>query len=90
MRAYAIVLRGCLIFALTSPLEAHFRLLSPAPWIDESDEFGDPQWSPPCGGTLTDPGKTTGAITKFQGGDKLHLRIEEMAFHPGFTASRSP
>ena len=84
MRAYAIALTGCLIAAWALPLEAHFRLLSPAPWIEESEELGDPQWSYPCGGTFTDSGKPTGAITKVQGGDKLHLRIQEMAFHPGF------
>jgi hypothetical protein len=63
---------------------AHFRLLEPASWIEESLELGDPQWSAPCGGTLTDPGKPTGALTRIRGGDKLHLRIREMAFHPGF------
>jgi len=84
MRTSAVTLAGCLMFALTSTrLEAHFRLLSPAPWIEESD-YGDPQWSAPCGGTLTDPGTPTGAVTKLQGGEKLHLRIREMAFHPGF------
>jgi hypothetical protein len=59
-------------------------LLEPASWIQESEELGDPQWSAPCGGTLKDPGKPTGAVTKIQGGDKLHIRIREMAFHPGF------
>src|ERR1700675_3768597 len=44
--------------------------------------LGDPQWSAPCGGTLTDPGKPSSAITRIQGGDKLHIRIREMAFHP--------
>lgn len=84
MKRYSIVLGGCLMFLVVLPVEAHFRLLSPAPWIEESEELGDPQWSYPCGGTFTEPGKPTGAITKLQGGEKLHLRIEEMAFHPGF------
>jgi hypothetical protein len=84
MRTYSVVLGGCLMLALTLPVEAHFKLLSPAPWIAEEDDFGDPQWSYPCGGTLTDPGKPTGAVTKLEGGEKLHLRIQEMAFHPGF------
>ena len=83
MRTLTILLGGCLLFALAPLGVAHFRLLEPASWLVESD-IGDPQWSPPCGGTLTDPGKLTGAITKIQGGDKLHLRIREMAFHPGF------
>jgi hypothetical protein len=84
MRTYAITLGACLMFALAVPVEAHFRLLSPAPWIQESDDFGDPQWSFPCGGTFTDPGIPTGIVTKLQGGETLHLRIREMAFHPGF------
>jgi hypothetical protein len=78
------LLGGFLLLALASRVGAHFRLLEPASWIQESEDFGDPQWSAPCGGTLKDPGKPTGAITKILGGDKLHLRIREMAFHPGF------
>jgi hypothetical protein len=78
MRTLAI-----LLLALAPMCVAHFRLLEPASWIEES-QLGDPQWSPPCGGTLTDPGKPTRAITTIQGGDKLHIRIQEMAFHPGF------
>jgi hypothetical protein len=62
---------------------AHFRLLEPASWIEEGP-YGDPQWLPPCGGSVAGPGKPTGAITKVQGGEKLHIRIREMAFHPGF------
>jgi hypothetical protein len=83
MRTFTILLGGCLLFALAPLGVAHFRLLEPASWLVEG-EFGDPQWSPPCGGTLTDPGKPSGAVTKIQGGDKLHIRIREMAFHPGF------
>jgi hypothetical protein len=82
VRTFTILL-GCVLFALAPLGFAHFRLLEPASWLEES-ELGDPQWSPPCGGTLTDPGKPTGAMTKIRGGDKLHIRIREMAFHPGF------
>jgi hypothetical protein len=84
MRALTILLGVCLVFALAPRGVAHFRLLEPASWLQESEELGDPQWSAPCGGTLTDPGKPTGAITKIQGGEILHIRIREMAFHPGF------
>ena len=83
MRALTILLGVCLVFALAPRGVAHFRLLEPASWLVES-EFGDPQVTTPCGGTLTDPGKPTGAITKIQGGEILHIRIREMAFHPGF------
>jgi hypothetical protein len=84
MRTFTILLGGCLLFALAPRSVAHFRLLEPASWLVESEDLGDPQVYPPCGGTATDPGKPTGAITKIQGGDKLHIRIRETAFHPGF------
>jgi len=84
MRRVTISLGGWLLFLLAPGGVAHFRLLAPASWIQESEELGDPQWSAPCGGTLTNPGVPTGAITKIQGGEKLHIRIREMAFHPGF------
>ncbi len=79
-----VLLAGLLILSVASPGVAHFRLLEPASWLQESEELGDPQWSPPCGGTLTDPGTPTGAVTTLRGGDTLHVRIREMAFHPGF------
>lgn len=62
---------------------AHFRLLEPAGWIEES-QLGDPQKKAPCGGTSADPGKPTGAVTNVQGGDKLHIKLRETVFHPGF------
>lgn len=84
MRRFTILLGDCLLLlALTPRSVAHFRLFEPASWLQES-VLGDPQWSAPCGGTLTDPGKPTGAMTRIRGGDKLHIRIREMAFHPGF------
>jgi len=84
MRSVSILLGSCVLLALAPGGVAHFRLLEPASWLEESPELGDPQWSAPCGGTLSDPGKPTGAITKIEGGEKLHVRIREMAFHPGF------
>jgi hypothetical protein len=62
---------------------AHFRLLEPASWLQEAPN-GDPQWLGPCGGSSADPGKPSGAMTSVQGGEKLHIRIRETAFHPGF------
>jgi len=62
---------------------AHFRLLEPAGWIEES-QLGDPQKKAPCGGTSADPGKPTGAVTNVRGGQKLHIKLREMVFHPGF------
>ena len=68
--------------AMVPAAQAHFRLLAPASWIVE-DVRGDPQKTAPCGGTLADPGKPTGAITKVQGGQKLHIEVEETIYHPG-------
>ncbi|MBZ5633926.1 MAG: hypothetical protein LAO55_12455 [Acidobacteriia bacterium] len=69
---------------------AHFRLLEPASWIEENP-LGDPQKLGPCGGTSANaakgkeanPGKATNAVTKVQGGQKLHIKLQETVFHPG-------
>ena len=55
---------------------AHFSLIEPASWIQESPN-GDPQKSRPCGGTSGDPGKPSGAVTTVQGGEKLAFRREK-------------
>src|SRR5579862_1220807 len=84
MKRFYALFGGWVLLGVLAPAGmAHFRLLEPASWIEES-ALGDPQWAAPCGGTSTDPGKRTGAITNIQGGDKVHIRIKEMAFHPGF------
>ena len=84
MRNVLTILFGGALLAILAPMGiAHFRLLEPASWIEEG-RYGDPQWLSPCGGSSADPGKPTGAVTKVQGGEKLHIRIREMAFHPGF------
>lgn len=62
---------------------AHFRLIEPASWLQES-QLGDPQKSAPCGGTSADPGKPTDKITTVMGGEKLHLKLQETIYHPGF------
>lgn len=61
---------------------AHFKLIAPASWIVE-DERGDPQKLAPCGGTLTDGGTRTGAVTEVTGGQMIRLAIEETIYHPG-------
>jgi hypothetical protein len=62
---------------------AHFRLVEPEPWI-AGNGLGDPQKMAPCGGTSQDPGTPTNIVTKVQGGSKLHIKIQETVFHPGF------
>lgn len=61
---------------------AHFKLNSPASWIEEDDR-GDPQKLAPCGGTLADGGTRTGVITDVAGGEMMRLAIEETIYHPG-------
>ncbi|HEY2844426.1 MAG TPA: SCE4755 family polysaccharide monooxygenase-like protein [Bryobacteraceae bacterium] len=69
---------------------AHFRLLEPASWIEENP-MGDPQKLGPCGGTsanaakgkAANPGTPTNMVTKAQGGQKLHIKLQETVYHPG-------
>jgi hypothetical protein len=84
MRNFRALLFGSVALAVAAQQGwAHFRLLEPASWIEETAN-GDPQKMGPCGGTSTDPGKPSGKVTNVQGGDKLHLKIQETVYHPGF------
>jgi hypothetical protein len=66
----------------SSASQAHFRLLAPASWIEEN-QLGDPQKAGPCGGTNTDYGKPTYAVTEVKGGSPLHVKVQETIYHPG-------
>jgi len=83
---WKIILRvGLLAVGLTaasSAGQAHFRLLAPASWIEEN-QLGDPQKAGPCGGTNTDYGKPTYAVTDVKGGSLLHVKVQETVYHPG-------
>ncbi|HEY8254478.1 MAG TPA: SCE4755 family polysaccharide monooxygenase-like protein [Rhizomicrobium sp.] len=68
--------------ALPVAADAHFRLLAPASWIEEN-QLGDPQKAGPCGGTNTDFGKPTYAVTDVKGGSLLHVKVQETVYHPG-------
>jgi hypothetical protein len=61
---------------------AHFRLLEPQGWLVENN-LGDPQKLGPCGGTSADSGMPTNAIARLKGGQMLHIKVQEMVFHPG-------
>jgi hypothetical protein len=77
--------------ALVPQAGAHFKLIEPPSWIEENN-LGDPQKAGPCGGTSANPanntpanpGKPTGTVTRVQGGSKLHIKVQETVFHPGF------
>ncbi len=61
---------------------AHFKLVEPASWIVE-DNRGDPQKAGPCGGSNTDWGTPSYAVTKVTGGSTLHIKVQETIYHPG-------
>jgi hypothetical protein len=80
-----IAVSSCLVgtVLLVPFAEGHFRLIEPKSWVVE-DELGNPQKPGPCGGTEGDAGVSpTNAITKVQGGQKLHIKLQEVVFHPG-------
>ena len=84
MRLFQNLLFGSFALAvLASSGRAHFHLMEPASWLEESP-LGDPQKMAPCGGTSVNPGKPTGAVTSVEGGGKLHIKLRETVFHPGF------
>ena len=62
---------------------AHFKLLEPASWLIE-DNRGDPQKAGPCGGSNTDYGKPSYIVSKATGGQKLHIKVQETIYHPGY------
>jgi hypothetical protein len=79
-RAFAVA--GALA-CLPSVTQAHFKLIEPASWLIEND-LGDPQKAGPCGGSNTDWGKPSFAVTQATGGSKLHIKVQETVYHPGF------
>jgi len=73
------------LLALPVAIFAHFKLLEPAEWVKTND-LGDPQKPGPCG--LADPSGDnskvlSSASTKFTGGSKFHLKIQETVYHSG-------
>jgi len=62
---------------------AHFILMSPDSWVVEN-ALGDPQKAGPCGANAATPGTPTAKVTAMNGGDKLHIKIKETIYHPGF------
>src|SRR5438034_551674 len=80
--ARAFIIAGVLA-VLPAVTQAHFKLVEPASWLVEDDR-GDPQKAGPCGGSNTDWGKPSYAVTKATGGGKLHVKVQETIYHPGF------
>jgi hypothetical protein len=80
--AVSLVLLVAVMVAAGQNASAHFKLLEPSSWLVESDR-GDPQKAGPCGGSNTDWGKPSYAVTKAIGGQKLHIKVQETIYHPG-------
>lgn len=68
---------------LPAVTHAHFRLIEPTSWLIEND-LGDPQKAGPCGGSNTDWGKPSFAVTQATGGGTMHIKVQETVYHPGF------
>src|SRR5437763_740780 len=79
--ARGLLLCAGFVAAVQMTVAAHFKLVEPASWLVESDR-GDPQKAGPCGGSNTDWGKPSYAITKATGGQKLHIKVQETIYHP--------
>jgi len=62
--------------------EGHFRLIEPKSWVVEN-EVGNPQKPGPCGGTEGPGVSPTNAVTAVQGGQEIHVKVQEVVFHPG-------
>src|ERR1700747_2261338 len=77
-----VVLTSAAIIVGHSVTHAHFKLIEPTSWLIEN-ERGDPQKGGPCGGSNTDWGKPSYAVTKVAGGPKLHIKGQETVSHPG-------
>jgi len=83
MRLVAALFLVLALLSFVPPIaSAHFKLLAPQSWIVENN-LGDPQKLGPCGGTSADGGMPTNIVNKIQGGQKLHLKLQETVFHPG-------
>jgi hypothetical protein len=74
-------MRLALLFAVISTTAlAHFKLEAP-PAVFNQGLLGDPQKVPPCGGDSS--AVATNAVTTFQAGQTVTIRIDEKIFHPG-------
>jgi hypothetical protein len=77
-----LVLSAVSVLVVAQSAFAHFKLLEPSSWLMEDDR-GDPQKAGPCGGSNTDWGKPSYAVSKVTGGQKLHIKVQETIYHPG-------
>jgi hypothetical protein len=81
-QAARFLLVGGVALAAQATSSAHFKLIEPASWLVEDDR-GDPQKTGPCGGSNTNWGTASYAVTEAVGGQMLHLTLQETIYHPG-------
>ena len=74
-----IVLASIALAALSSTALAHFRLDEPAASLVQGQPYGDPQKVAPCGGV----GTATNAVTNYQPGQMITIKLAETVSHPG-------
>jgi hypothetical protein len=79
LSSFALVILG------TAPVlaDGHFKLVEPASRIVE-DQRGDPQKAAPCGGATGVTPTMSGIVSQAVGGSKLHIKVQETIYHPGF------
>ena len=81
VRRFALGFSAAVLLA-PSIVDAHFTLIAPESWLVQN-RLGDPQKAAPCGGTSADPGTPTNIVGKVQGGQMLHVKVQETVYHPG-------
>lgn len=70
---------------------AHFKLLKPTSWLNETD-LGGPQKGSPCGpgnkmlflGDDVQPVPFSNAVTTFRAGETITVQLDETIYHPGY------
>lgn len=75
----------------TTHVQAHFKQLNPASWLNE-DSLGTPQKGSPCGpgntrpfiGDDVQPIPVSDAVTTFHAGETITVDLEETVYHPGY------
>jgi hypothetical protein len=75
----------CAILCSANTSHAHFKLLSPAAWLNE-DSSGGPQKGSPCGPGGSDdvsPAPTSGKVTEFHAGEEIEVKWVDTIAHPG-------
>ena len=67
------------VLLVAGTAHAHFKLVAPPTNIQQSEPYGDPQKTAPCGGA----GTATNMVTTVQTGSTLTVTINETITHPG-------